>query len=271
MSNLHIREVDFYSDKLLAVQQKDTGKIYVGVRWVCEGLRLSTGQIINQVRKIQSDIILSNGYAKMHLPTNGGKQEVLTIEIDYLPLWLAKINANTIQDKATREKLVEYQLRAKDVLSDAFLSPQLVPQVNTSLPQLPQTYQEALRQLADQVEENEKLMPKAQKYDQFMSSEGNQTIGQVAKVLNTGRTRLFKLLKSKGILMSDNTPYQKYINLGYFDAREASSISKGFVFNHCQTLVTPKGIDMIYGLLWEDKLNTIGDVKAFLEGKQAIH
>jgi len=146
-----------------------------------------------------------------------------------------------------------------------------IQQSTLSLPQLPQTYQEALRQLADQVEENEKLMPKAQKYDQFMSSEGNQTIGQVAKVLNTGRTRLFKLLKSKGILMSDNTPYQKYINLGYFDAREASSISKGFVFNHCQTLVTPKGIDMIYGLLWEDKLNTIGDVKAFLEGKQAIH
>ena len=271
MSNLHIREVDFNGDKLLAVQQKDTGKIYVGVRWVCKALSFDDSKSNNQLTKIKADRVLSKGFLKIKTLTNGGDQAVSCLQLDYLPLWLAKININTIQDKTTREKLVEYQLKAKDVLADVFLPLQLAPQVNISLPQLPQTYQEALRQLADQVEENEKLMPKAQKYDQFMSSEGNQTIGQVAKVLNTGRTRLFKLLKSKGILMSDNTPYQKYINLGYFDAREASSISKGFVFNHCQTLVTPKGIDMIYGLLWEDKLNTIGDVKAFLEGKQAIH
>jgi uncharacterized protein (UPF0216 family) len=124
MNELQIKEVEFQGDKLIAVKENNTGRIYVAVRWICRGLKLSEGQYQNQIRKIQDDIVLSKGIAKMQLPTNGGQQEVLCLELDYLPLWLAKINVNIIESQETQNKLIEYQLKAKDVLAQAFLGTQ---------------------------------------------------------------------------------------------------------------------------------------------------
>lgn len=118
---LQIKEVDFQGDNLLAIKENRTGKIYVAVKWVCRGLKLSEGQYQNQIRKIQDDIVLSKGIAKMQLPTAGGRQEVVCLELDFLPIWLAKINANIIKSPEVQNKLVEYQLKAKDVLAQAFL------------------------------------------------------------------------------------------------------------------------------------------------------
>ena len=47
-------------------------------------------------------------------------QSTSLIELDYLPLWLAKINPARFS-KELKDKLLEYQLRAKDVLAAAFL------------------------------------------------------------------------------------------------------------------------------------------------------
>ncbi len=60
----------------------------------------------------------------MTLPTKGGKQQVLCLDIDYLPLWLAKINVNIINNQEIQNKLLEYQLKAKDVLAQAFVHKQ---------------------------------------------------------------------------------------------------------------------------------------------------
>lgn len=60
----------------------------------------------------------------MTLPTNGGEQEVLCIALDFIPLWLAKISITPTMQADTPEvadKLVQYQLKAKDVLAAAFL------------------------------------------------------------------------------------------------------------------------------------------------------
>lgn len=113
------RLVDFDGDELLGVKGSD-GKAYVGVRWVCRGVGLSDGQYQNQTRKLSSDPVLAQGVAKMQHPTDSGIQEVLFIQLDYLPLWLAKINAGIIEDEAVRAKVINYQLRAKDVLAEAF-------------------------------------------------------------------------------------------------------------------------------------------------------
>lgn len=138
------------------------------------------------------------------------------------------------------------------------------PADNQSIPQLPQTYQEALRMLADKIDENQKLTPKAEKYDRFMSINSSQTVGQVAKALKIGRNRLFKLLKTRGYLMSDNTPYQKFINLGYFDVREAIAKVGCLEIGYSQTLVKPKGIDMIAELLGVNQLNTMEDIVRYI-------
>jgi len=112
--------VDFNGSELMAIKTDD-GKISVGIRWVCDGLGFTEGQRKSQLLKIQEDIVLSKGGRKIILPTSGGNQEVLCLELDYLPLWLAKINANIIGDPEVQERLIDYQLKAKDVLATAFI------------------------------------------------------------------------------------------------------------------------------------------------------
>ena len=87
---LAIKDVNFNGAMLRAVQ--DTDKIiWVGVKWVCEGLGLTEGQTKNERKKIQTDRVLSQGGRNFVLPTEGGKQDVLCLELEFLPLWLAKI------------------------------------------------------------------------------------------------------------------------------------------------------------------------------------
>ena len=80
--------------------------------------------------KIQEDVVLSKGGRKIILPTTGGNQEVLCLELSFLPLWLAKINANIIDDPEVQDRLVDYQLNAKDVLAEAFLEQPTPKQVH---------------------------------------------------------------------------------------------------------------------------------------------
>lgn len=124
MSNLVVKEVNFHNDLLMAVHEEESNKIYVGVKWVCEGIGLSEGQYQNQTRKIQEDLVIKQGIANLQLPTNGGVQEVLCVELEFLPLWLAKISITPKMQKENPfivRKLVDYQLKAKDVLADAFI------------------------------------------------------------------------------------------------------------------------------------------------------
>ncbi len=122
-NELTVKTVDFMGDGLLAAKDSK-GIIWVGVRQMCEGIGLSKDQMRNERRKIQEDLVLSKGESNLTLPTAGGNQEALCLQLDYVPLWLAKISI-TPNMKETNpelvEKLVKYQLKAKDVLAAAFL------------------------------------------------------------------------------------------------------------------------------------------------------
>ena len=123
-NGMEILEQDFNGDSIMTARLKSDGKIYVGVRWICEGIGLSKGQMQNERSKISSDLVLSQGERNLVLPTKGGNQKTMCIEITYLPLWLAKITITPAMKREhpeIAEKLIEYQLKAKDVLADAFL------------------------------------------------------------------------------------------------------------------------------------------------------
>ena len=124
LKGLKVLEVDFNGDTLLAVKLKENGKIYIGVKSVYSGIGLSEGQYQSQTRKIHLDLVLSKGIADLQLPTKGGNQKALCIELDFLPLMLAKISItpDMIENKSeVVDKLIEYQLKAKDILAKAFL------------------------------------------------------------------------------------------------------------------------------------------------------
>lgn len=90
---------------------------------------------------------------------------------------------------------------------------------------LPMSYKEALIQLITQVEKNEilalenlEMKPKAEFYDDIVDSKDAIDMGSVAKVLNCGigRNNLFEFLREQGVLMSNNSPYQSYVDRGWF-------------------------------------------------------
>lgn len=128
---------------------------------------------------------------------------------------------------------------------------------------LPQTYSEALRELADKAEqverlsiENKELKPKAEFFDAVTDSKDAIPMADVAKVLDMGigRNKLFDFLRKNNILMSDNKPYQRYVDSGYFRVVE-QRFDKGYgeIGINIKTLVFQKGIDFI-----RKKLNESG-------------
>ena len=124
MNGLLVKDVDFCHSMIKAAQDSE-GIIWVGVRWVCEGIGFTEGKMKYERKRIQEDSVLSKGGRNFILPTVGGDQEVLCLMLDYLPLWLAKISITPKMQKETPEiadKLIQYQLKAKDVLAAAFLN-----------------------------------------------------------------------------------------------------------------------------------------------------
>ncbi|MGR5866950.1 hypothetical protein ACT7DZ_33660 [Bacillus cereus] len=51
----------------MAVKANDE-KIYVGVKWVCQGIGLSEDQMRNERKKIQSDVVLKKRRVKVNPP-----------------------------------------------------------------------------------------------------------------------------------------------------------------------------------------------------------
>jgi phage antirepressor YoqD-like protein len=227
IQDLTVKQVNFNGDNLLAVKDNATGKIHVAVYFVCKGLKLDENQTKVQRDKINSDIVLSKGGRKISIPTNGGVQDVLCIELEFLPLWLAKINVNIIDNPEIQDKLIEYQLKAKDVLAAEFLGQAV---------KLPATYSEALRELADKVDENlqlkakvTELTPAADLGNAMRNNDGLIIIRDFVKVLaNVGikirQCDLFSWLVKEEYLYQDTRgdyhPRVGYVHSGLFKVAE---------------------------------------------------
>lgn len=114
--------------------------------------------------------------------------------------------------------------------------------------EIPKTFSEALMLAAEQQKtielqqgEIQVLTPKAQAFDDFISGEGYYNMGSTAKILGYGRNLLFAKLREIGVLMRDNIPYQKFVNLGYFVVKANSKQGKSF----STTLVSAKGVNYL--------------------------
>lgn len=136
MNDMIVKSVDLMGDAVMAAQDSD-GTIWVGIKWMCQGMGMSDGQYKRQITNIQKDLLLKNSGSNLLLNKGSGEREVFCLKLDYLPIWLAKISITPTIQKSHPEladKLLNYQLKAKDILAAAFL-----PQ-----PQLPQTTMELL-------------------------------------------------------------------------------------------------------------------------------
>ncbi len=132
---------------------------------------------------------------------------------------------------------------------------------------LPADYESALLALLARVQsekvlllENEELrlrqqrqQPKVDFYDAVTESTDVCDIGTVANLLNVpgvGRTKLFAELRQRQVLMSNNRPYQRYIDKGWFRVIETKwTKPDGSQHINFKTVVFQRGIDGIRRLL----------------------
>ncbi|RFM36874.1 phage antirepressor KilAC domain-containing protein [Chitinophaga silvisoli] len=80
------------------------------------------------------------------------------------------------------------------------------------------------------------------------------TMAQTAKKIGkTGRNKLYKLLREKGIIMKNNEPYQCYCDTGYFKMQFTPKYNKRglFITAFPSVLVSEAGVEFIEALLKE--------------------
>ena len=70
--------------------------------------------------------------------------------------------------------------------------------------------------------------------------------------IRIGRNRLFAWMRSRGILMGGNIPYQEYIENGYFRVKESVYETNGQKRTYQQTFVTGKGQQYILSRLMRE-------------------
>ena len=100
-----------------------------------------------------------------------------------------------------------------------------------------------INQLNERIRKDE---PKVKFADHVSDSTNLIDVNKMAKLcadhgIRIGRNRLFAWLRSRGILMGGNIPYQEYIENGYFRVKESVYETNGQTRTYQQTFVTGKG------------------------------
>ena len=117
----------------------------------------------------------------------------------------------------------------------------------------------AINQLNERIRHDQPLVEFA---NQVAGTENVIDMNAMAKLaveenIPIGRNRLFRWLRENGILMSDNLPYQKFIDRGYFAVKESVFEDGSMTKTYQQTFVTGRGQQYIIGRL----KNEFGEVK----------
>lgn len=267
-NKLRVRDVDFNGAELRAAQEIETGKVYVGVRWVCQGMGFNENRMKYERKKIQEDLVLSKGVKFYPLANDKANSNILCLELDFLPLWLAKISITPTM-KAERpdfvDKLIDYQLYAKDVLAAAFLNkesetqPGLKAKGNILQVQLPEInvpdYSDEIKIMTDKMQRliddnillNDKidqLYVNMGKFSQLMLQD--KVNNSVSAAIETKEKAVAKSRRSQKDECKEwkNAQYtiaEKLVKAGKFEDRMA-------VLIHIY-----KKMNTVYGVVWEQE------------------
>lgn len=228
---------------IITIEEKN-GKQAVSARELYDKLGLNKTQWARWAKKnIEKNEFAVGEFERFDMMSSG--KEI----IDYaLSINFAKklcMQAKTIQGEQIRNYFIEVEKR-------------YIENINT-----PSTYLDALKQLVAKeeerqllIEQNNEMKPKADFYDAVTGSSTAIDIGRCAKVLNmgVGRNSLFEFLRERMVLMHDNTPYQKYCDMGWFRVIEQKyTIPSGETKINYKTVVFQKGVDGIRKLLLANK------------------
>ena len=114
-----IEKIDFHGDVLEAVRQPNTNQTWVVLKRVCEALGVDAlGQQQRLKKKAWAVTCMTHATG-----SDGKTYEMLCINLDSLPMWLATIETRRVA-KSVRPKLELYQRECAKVLRDHWLQDQ---------------------------------------------------------------------------------------------------------------------------------------------------
>lgn len=195
--------------------------------------------------------------------------EVLGVDVSTVQKTVRRLNQTSdVLPKFTQGQTPLYTeeqatIIKKEIQSHHNLQNRQIDNVETEI-ELVQNYQlatEKLLQMLNQKKteleiENNKLKedaklnaPKVDFFNQVTESKDAIDIGMVAKTLNftgVGRNKLFEILRNENILMNNNIPYQRFIDMGLFRVVESKFVTQsGETHINLKTIVYQKGVDYI--------------------------
>ena len=227
-----------YNSRQVRTIVKD-GEPWFVAKDVCDILEL--GDVSKAVSRLPEIMKGTNS-----ILTLGGNQEMLVVSeagLYKLVFTSRKPEAEKFTDWVATEVIPSIRKHGAymtpETIEKVLLNPDTIIQLATALKE------ERQRRLA--------LEPKAEAYDAFMDGSNLQTMNDVAKCLGIGRNKLFKFLRERKIMRANNTPYQEYIDRGYFEVKEKPIQMGDSVINYAQTFVAAKGVDYIRKLLDKQK------------------
>lgn len=100
----------------------------------------------------------------------------------------------------------------------------------------------------DLIDALKEAQPKIDIYDKFLSAVNYQSMNDAAKTLNVGRNTLFSFLRRIGVLMNNNTPYQRFIKSKYFIVKMVPTKAGNRMIDVPTTYVSAKG------MVWLEKV-----------------
>jgi anti-repressor protein len=238
-----------YQDTQVRTVTDEQGEPWFVAKDVCEVLDL--GDVSKAVSRLPQSMKGTNS-----ILTPGGHQDMLIVTeagLYKLIFTSRKPEAEAFTDWVVEEVLPsirKHGIYATPSTVEAMLNdPDVMIQALTALKD------ERAKRVALE-EERKALIPKAEFFDSVADSKDAVDMGRVAKVLNCGigRNRLFALLRDKGILMSNNTPYQGLLDRGYFRVIEQKySKPDGSTHISFRTLVYQRGLEFIRRTVQDSK------------------
>jgi anti-repressor protein len=106
---------------------------------------------------------------------------------------------------------------------------------------IPTNFHEALQLAADQAKQLADQKPLVEFAQNVNTSSNSMDLGNFAKILGTGRTRLFRWLKDNGFLMESGKPYQQYVDNEYFVVIETTFNRGDEIHTYAKPQITGKG------------------------------
>lgn len=177
---------------------------------------------------------------KLDTPTKGGNQKITYINesgIYSLVLDSSMPRAKIFRNWITSEVL-------PSIRKTGFYS--AIPKKELSIEEMTLlVIQNMQSKIADQQKQLEEQKPKVEFAEKIVNTGNGVSIGDFAKSIGWGQNKLFDWLRKNKYLMSNNIPYQSYIDNGYFKVIEWVLEKKNEA--KFKTLITGKGQEYIIG------------------------